>query len=539
MRKGIATIAVLAIIAIVAIMLYAGSNIQKLNLGAMFAGDMSSIKVGECSLQTSNGLVMLPLFGYFACEPIDSPGSPRTNTLLSGFYNPADPNNQYFTEGYGSGSTKNIIKTFRCPNENALTKQCSLTLKGLPGGLFNMFGGGSVTVCMCDTSSQSTCHGCASYSVGQNEIKTITTNMQPGTYVGLQYPQNYIELTMSYYRYGLKQYEGGSAPKLLSSSNCVIDPKYDQCQNCGTTDPKTGQTIYNNPSGSLKPDEYSTYRYSWYLSPYQAVVTKDGKICSGRVLYDLKAIQLESGCYLYPYSVYRSLNSDECCPGEIIGNQYCGDDLHWHLGDIGCIRNGIPSVVNCDGGGAWVVVDVKLKDVTIKRATSCSSSGQCIYETRHVECFENQGCPQGSSCVYSFGDMTSGKCQGGIVPCGDRNNDCYDDCTNERIQGCVISETCASVGQSTITSMKPCCPGLVENNQHMCEKPTSDWLKILIGAVTIAFIIIAILFVASLFIPQLAVIRNINYLFAIFIIIVILVILLALPSALKVASVVM
>jgi len=248
----------------------------------------------------------------------------------------------------------------------------------------------------------------------------------------------------SYYLpYGLYLYDSGSQ-KLISSTNCNVPSTIEQCKDCVVPNLGLGlssgtTTIINNPRTDLLPDTFSTSIKQWLVTPIKSgtFTDIDGSrvFCTDHVIYSSDTISTEMGCALIPMKDKRQV---DCCPGEKL-NQYtfCGSDFKWKYGDAGCIVGGIKTIAACNGGGAWYTSTSR----TYQKATACNTDGTCSYTTLTAPCAPpNIGCPTGASCQVDTNNPANNKCVGGLVPCGDADKDCIDDCTRAPISGCTVED---------------------------------------------------------------------------------------------------
>ena len=116
----------------------------------------------------------------------------------------------------------------------------------------------------------------------------------------------------------------------------------------------------------------------------------------------------------------------------------------------------------------------------------------------------NVGCAAGETCIVNIFDPSLNHCEGGIDPCGDANEDCYDDCTLEK-----LSDDCDDDDEKDCYELCDAkLPIDALNIGNIFGNPLCKidcWIKEIFGFVTIfivSFIISAVLlFILSIYIP--------------------------------------
>jgi len=430
--------------------------------GSFTGGQVYTSGGQSCVLKESGAYFAAPFYGYYSCQA--NSATPSTNLF------PVD--------NLGWGNWQKIIS---CPTYNTgLTKQCSIVAQGIGTSFFGL-NTARVWYAFCDSPSSCGTDAGSILVSSSTGVPTTITTIQSGQYiklhggVGVLYnPIEVLQVGEIHTSYGLWQYERG-LPAQVSSTNCDIPPTADQCIDCKLPTGIDGEpnTLYNKAVTSLKPDEFSTYLKDWIATIYGkgGIATYQGKQveCSMRQVYSIQTIQLESGCYAFPNTKLADVT---CCPGDVAGSQSCGADFQWHIQDVGCVKNGIPSIVVCDGQGGWKYIS---SDPTLyHKATACNSDGSCTYSEVRTVCSPIAGCSAGATCVVDNLNPANNHCEGGVNPCGDANQDCFDDCTNQQIQGCTPQNQCASKDQK-VTLTKACCTGLNPDANGFCRE-TPEWI---------------------------------------------------------------
>jgi hypothetical protein len=423
---------VLPIVAVLILLIFVGTVIMP---GAI--SGVQETTINGCTLRESGGLALVPYFGYYRCEPYPSTEVITTNYIGNdpggiGFFGNS-PEVEFRIHNLGTGSWQG----WRICNVNGCTSWDSIW-------------------------------------VGGNKVETVGGGEQDATLGPWMEADpaffGDLELQELHLDYSLYQYERNSANRFKDSA-CSL-PSKDYCTGLGCiasffdegknnpTIPNTGKT-----SGTLGFDQISrAYLVDWLVSPVESAVKNyqgQDVFCHQSVLYDVGFSELQSGCYAHPGS--NVITSVDCChDAQCASGEVC-IDFECETGEVGCCQGGICSVIYCDGQGNPFCIDK-----VIKKATTCTNQGECIYSTVNVECCDASDCSSGQSCVNN-------ECVGGVEPCGDSDKDCFDDCTNEYIIGCV-PETCQSVGQNC-DFFRKCCSGL-RCSDGFCEVGTAvNWFK--------------------------------------------------------------
>ncbi len=460
-------------IVVVAIIMMGGGN------------TFSVTTVSGCSLQTQGQYLLVPQYGYFACEPIQ--GTVARNSVTW-----AKTNSGLFDSFWQSAVW--------CP-QSGYGKECDVFIDGSYSNLvyFNSIPGSVVKWQKCGDT------GCGAWidKIVFGSGKSMLSTINKGEYIRVQAnvanPNNQplFVLEEEHAAYGLRQYERGMEPKTINDMGCSIPSSYNLCVDCIVSSLFDFGTngVTNNPVRDLTFDQYSTYLKNWVVSPYALNVVRDidgtDVDCSARKVYSFDTVTVRGSfgdsCYAFPATFKRDVT---CCPGEIAGNQVCGDDFKWKVGDVGCLKNGVGSILYCDGQGGWVISGAK----EVKKAVSCSSAGECVYTYKNVACTPpNNGCPSGSVCSTVNG-LDNPVCVGGVTCTGaDSNGDCYDDNCGQYITGCIVPTDCAKEGQDVGglfgVGAKRCCEDLVVKDGKCQKEGGFDIGTLGIGIIVIGAII--------------------------------------------------
>lgn len=457
MKKGIAIPGIIAVLAFAFIILFAGSQLIP---GLFLPASIIDIDGLSCQVK---GLALTPRFGYYKCAVVGD-ASPTANI-----------------------NDKSLGNWDTWADCSANTKECEIYIrdKHSPTSILST----RVIWQRCTIGYDCGSENTLDIGFGQ-EVKIATINKGETLYITgtlgiLERGSDYIHVYRKYEQYGLVQSEKGLPETTIDSVSCnlPIFNREDLCIEC------PGQV--SNPKSKLEPDETSAYFDDWLLSPTEAQLVKDGIIsvfCNERKLYSIASVKLRSGCYAYPGSLIRNVN---CCPGERFEGtppQYCNENFEWQSEDVGCCIAGFGSDLECSGRGGWIYSAPN--EIKQGRCINCN----CIYNYQTVECSTNADCTTG------FCDVNTWTCQGGRIPCGDRDNDCFDDCTYEKLEGC--DATCLTLGQSC-NILQTCCPGLNCIDGTCADEGLQfNWINILIGAFAVSAIILFLIFIIGFMLPQ-------------------------------------
>lgn len=397
-----------------------------------------------CPVETSPTMALIPLYGYYSCEPVQFSHTTSDAT----WYNNGE------TEGIWPLTIPFWQTNVGCPYDTGYTDQCMVFVQpkvSITGYWYYRICSSSGN-CPSWIMMTSLVSGAINqYPIFAGQIFQIKASKSDN--IG-----NIIRVYEKYNAYGLVQYERGSK-NLLSNLNCnppamtswvtqLTKPLYDVAEQVmPSSSLPQGST---STSGALKIMTYRVYLKDWVIGPLRAnffTDPTDNKYvdCSENKLYTLGTVKTELGCGAYPYAFKRNMN---CCPGDkdLSGSTCIVDSSHPNgyypvvtTTPIPCSGPtcNIPSIVSCDGKGGWVE-DLSTSTPTYEKATSISSTGVCSYQKITVTCRPpSVGCPSGALCVIDYYNPANNKCVGGIVACGDNNGDCYDDCTYAKINNCV------------------------------------------------------------------------------------------------------
>jgi len=445
--KGFAVPTIILFLIAGIILIYAGGFL--VGKAALFPASVT-VDGQTCELKESNGFALIPLYAQYECRMYPSYGYQSKDASF------------WYVQSYFLN--KEYQTRVGCPFESTssvISPTCEVYIAPKQ---YRSDGEFSYRVCSSSGSCPSTWTSFtpSSYETtlrqimkGQIlEIKIITT-------LGWDANQ-YYRAYEKHKTYALFHWERGvssETPLITTSCDIPWQDKNKLCISCVITDlmvqmgVQAPPTISNNPKGSLGPDERATYVKDWVYGPLSANFFQDplgGWVDCSRAsdgiakLYNLGTIKTGQGCAAFPASVKGTVT---CCPQETnLEGASCQLDTSnpngkWVYKDLGCIKMGIPSILNCEGQGGYSVVAGTTK---YKKATQCTSDGKCVYQEITAPCTPPaNGCPPNARCMVP--DPTNpmkNYCEGGILPCGDGNKDCYDDCTYEKLSdACDINKT--------------------------------------------------------------------------------------------------
>lgn len=410
-----------------------------------------------------------PLFGYYACEITEYDVEQSIVTSID-------------------GSTKTV--TFTCPPNNWAVTKCEIWVRdrgstwylpGTSGRWYNCATGGCP--------DPNTEEGYPIMVDRGNEEKITSINPGQTILVVIRAAETGTLLSIQDV-YGLYRYEKG-AKDFISGGYCDIPNYVDQCIDCQAVFEKYDlETDGDGKPNRLEPNEFSNFLDTWFVTPEETggIYNYEGKdaFCIRSKIYEINTVKLETGNYVIPGDIVDSV---QCCPGDKNGDQECGYDFKWGSVGVGCCASGICTIQACDGEGDWIT-DYSITN-KIKRATACTTEGECLYEYKTVECSRNFDCDTGQIC-----NKNTWTCEGGTEPCGDKNGDCWDDCSGTYIPGCTVDPSCTQEGEIIIGDGY-CCNGLVEVSNIVgittCEVPSVNipWdiiFALLAGALVFALL---------------------------------------------------
>jgi hypothetical protein len=383
---------------------------------------------GTCEIKEKNSYALIPFYGHFHCKGVDDP------EFIDGTWariGDADLLGYYNYEGAMS-----------CPSASRLVKRCEFRATNNEIGIVQNI---DLKFRVCDSANDCGDEQTIHLQGGQDDY---VREVSAGQWVKFYFhdspgaSHNNIRIYEKHVYYSLFQVERGREPELINDNGCIIpaDKRSQLCINCEDPKPGDNENIHNNPVNSLEPEQYSSYLKDWVMSPLKAnfIEDFDGEIvdCSHQTVYSLTTIDINDGnCYAYPFAVKRDVT---CCPGETMPGKYCSDEFEWIIGDQGCVRNGIPSILHCDGQGKWS----HEIGTTYKKATSCNQDGTCTYEVLDVPCaYPDIGCAEGYGyyCDVNPENPMLNKCEKGGGPVcpndicepGENIINCPEDCDED------------------------------------------------------------------------------------------------------------
>ena len=384
-----------------------------------------------------------PLFGFYRCE------WDQASSIVNPIYVPWSK----FTGFLDAFNLNRVVVS--CPNSGGTTSECQLNVRRTSAGLLEDFSSYEFRWSKCLKTNAASCAATSRFyvSVGTGDV-TLTT-FYPTDVIAIEIvssrilkgPNEIYDIREVHKKYALAEYVSG-AFDVRNPTDCSMSFAQSQkeCVNCKTAADILGAVGLlpagdNQPQRTgLLPGEYSNFLDAWVLEPTIGTGGSRPKhplygdvYCSMGRIYSFSTVQLRSTCYEFPA---KYITIVECCPGERVGDKFCGDDFRFAAETKGCIVAGVPSIMGCDGQGSWKPISGTTQ---VHQATSCDSGGNCVYNTITAKCTPpNNGCSAGGTCVGTATDPTSWHCESGCTAGKDLDKNCYDDCTGSYVPGCKV-----------------------------------------------------------------------------------------------------
>ncbi len=343
--KGFTLPAIMWLFISLGIIFIAGTGL----IGHAFIASLTGAEMsGGCEVKT--GLKLVPLIGYYSCEPQGNQMISMFNVPDSSWWNPAE-------------------KWVTCCNYNV--QACTFQR------ISNVYGG---TIGSGITANRGEC----------------IEMTKDGDWLISPSSDSRIEIYGD--PFALVRYSPISSPEKVNSENCRL-PSTSNLLTKVVSYAGTGslQTVIN-PTDSLDFNQKSSFLADWAVSPTEYNYV-NGKYCaSGGYLYTTQTVSLVSGCYVAP-DMNVQPQKVLGCPGEPCST---GGRAGIIDGNYNCImKEGSQcSILSpCPGQGRYNV-DWN-KDSSGKTAViySCAN-GYCEASWKTSECSSNSACPVGSQCQF-------------------------------------------------------------------------------------------------------------------------------------------
>lgn len=357
-----------AFIAIAAVIVIAAAY-----YGGYFQYLTGSIVNGCQAPSDSSGMLLVPLMGFYSCEPAQ--GGQITDNVQISVGN---------TGAYFSLCTQN-------------TPSCTINYDG---------NGGTLTFCDSSQVATNSFFGNQYCTTSRTMPTTLAVNSN-GLYSRIFVPAASLgsvnaNLQRVWTPFTLYQTSptGGKTQVYQSGTYSCNPPGTAKLCVGDSTNSYCTKGVY---TGGLSFYGISNYFDKLVTGPVSAnTYTYNGQTVYGSgagTLYSIGKVTLSDGtCYSVPQSVVANV---ACLPGAISGGQQCGTDFAWHILPTSTGSTSVaPSCVSdlqCPGGGNYLVdYSDPLRKTAVKY--SCQT-GQCILQPKVVSsCADTSACPTGAVC---------------------------------------------------------------------------------------------------------------------------------------------